>query len=84
MTRVKFVIFKNEILALFPDLKEQHDCIACYSLRNGHTIGSPDLMRRHRANLSEYTPMLNALVAKGYKDLKVINEKKLSLRKKKP
>ena len=80
MTRVKFVIFKNELVALFPDQKERDEYIASYSLRDGHKLAHFDLMRRHRATESEYTPLLNALIAKGYADLKVINQKPLKPR----
>lgn len=74
MTRVKFVKFCNEILALFPDeIWSQDGSIMSYARIGQHGGASRSLMRCKAATPDEYMGLLNELKSVGYDDLVVIN-----------
>jgi len=74
MTKVKFVIFKSELLALFPDLHEENNSVSCYARLGQHGIADRSLLRYKAATKEEYADLLKELVAIGYDDLKIMNK----------
>jgi hypothetical protein len=79
MTRVKFVIFQKELLAIFPDEQFNHwnkDTVTCYQTVGQHGEASKSLLRCKAATKDQYSDLLKELVAIGYDDLKVMNKEK--------
>jgi len=76
MTRVKFVIFKGELLALFPDIKHSESLITCYAKIGQHSGASKDLMKLKYVKKDKYFLLLKELKNQGYKNLFVMNENK--------
>lgn len=78
MTRVKFVIFQNELVAIFPDDQFNHwdtkTCIS-YARVGQHSQASKSLLRCKAATKEQYNDLLKELVAIGYDDLKIMNRK---------
>lgn len=77
MTRVKFVIFQNELIAIFPD--EIHssmmpELVMSYQHIGQHGPASRKLLRCKAATKDQYSDLLKELVAIGYNDLKIMNE----------
>ena len=72
--KVKFVIFKNELLALLPDIKENNDCIQCYAHIGQHSAASKNLMKCKKANEKEFLPLLMELKQVGYDNLFILND----------
>ena len=73
--RVKFVIFKKELVALFPSEKENDNCILSYQHVGQHGAASYSLMRCKKATKEEYVSLLQELKNIGYDDLIIMNEK---------
>jgi hypothetical protein len=78
MTRVKFVIFQDELIAIFPDEQFNHwdtkTCM-CYARIGQHSEISKSRIRCKAATKEEYTDLLKELVAIGYDDLKIMNKR---------
>ncbi len=78
-TRVKFVMFKDELLALFPDEKYSNNpndtSIMSYAHNGQHGAASKGLMKLRYIKKSVYNPLLKELKSIGYDDLEVLNEK---------
>ena len=79
MTRVKFVIFQDELLAIFPDEQFNHwntkTCMS-YQTIGQHGECGKSLLRCKTATKEQYSDLLKKLVAIGYDDLKVMNKEK--------
>lgn len=78
MTKVKFVIFQNELVAMFPDDQFNHwNTKTCnsYQTIGQHGEASKSLMRCKSATKDQYNDLLKELVSIGYDDLKVMNKK---------
>jgi len=77
MTKVKFVIFQNELVAMFPKEQFNHwDTSTCmsYSHIGQHGEASKSLMRCKAATKEQYEPLLKELIRIGYDDLKIMNK----------
>lgn len=61
--KVKFVVHKGEVLALFPTEKATHydDSIGCYARLGQHSGASKSLMRCKRAKPEQYFNLLREL-----------------------
>ena len=70
-TRVKFVIFQKEIIALFPDNVTGKNLIDSYQHIGQHGSASKSLLRCKRATKEQYESLYQELVEIGY-NLKVI------------
>ena len=78
-TKVKFVVFKGELTALFPEeLYNERvygkKLITCYAHIGQHSSASRSLMRCKQAKKEQYQDLLNELKRQGYDNLHVINE----------
>jgi len=75
MTKVKFVIFKKELVALFPkeNATTYDDSIMSYAKIGQHGSASKGLMRCKKATKEQYIPLYLELLAIGYDDLLIMN-----------
>jgi hypothetical protein len=80
MTRVKFIMFKGELVALFPD--EIYNAslyggtqIMSYMKIGQHGPASSSLLRGRYATPEQYEPLLRELRRIGYDDLEVMEGK---------
>lgn len=77
MTKVKFVIFQGELVAIFPDEQFNHlntkTCVS-YQTIGQHSECSKSLLRCKAAIKEQYSDLLKELVRIGYDDLKIINK----------
>lgn len=73
---VKFVNFKNEVLALFPEIAFKHFStdIQSYAHLGQHGSASKSLMRCKMATKGEYVNLEKELNRVGYNNLIIINE----------
>lgn len=75
--KVKFVRFKGELLALFPNRIElDGNYILSYESFGQHGIASKSLMKLRYAKKEEYMTLLNELKSIGYDNLEVMNERR--------
>lgn len=76
--KVKFVIFRKELIALFPKKQFNHwnkqSCMS-YARIGQHSEASKRLMKCKKASKEEYSNLLQELVSIGYDNLIVMNEK---------
>jgi hypothetical protein len=72
---VKFIIFEKEVVALFPNIKENEDYISSYAHVGQHSGASYSLMKCKKATKDEYKDLLNELKGQGYDNLLILNEK---------
>lgn len=70
-TRVKFVIFQKEIIALFPDHVTGKNLIDSYQHIGQHGSASKSLLRCKRATKGQYENLYQELIEIGY-NLEVI------------
>jgi hypothetical protein len=78
-TPIKFVIFKGEVLALFPktyysEVLYGKKLITSYSHAGQHSSADRSLLRCKEASLAEFLPLFRELVGMGYIGLEVINK----------
>lgn len=77
MTRVKFIIFQEEIVAIFPDEQFNHwnikTCM-CYAHIGQHGEISKSRMKCKSASKEQYIELLKELERIGYDDLKIMNK----------
>lgn len=61
--KVKFVKFKGEIVALFPELEQgENEYITCYAHLGQHSTASKSLLRCKKALPSEYFSLYKELL----------------------
>lgn len=56
--KVKFVIHKGEVLALFPEEIHSYGTITSYAKMGQHSGASPSLLRCKKAKPDQYYPLL--------------------------
>lgn len=68
ITKVKFVKFKGEIVALFPECVNRHNknMIMSYAHLGQHSEASRSLLKCKKATLKECADLLNELTKIGY------------------
>lgn len=74
-TKVKFVKDDTgEITAIFPEIKENNNCVLCYAHLGQHSAASRQWIKEKTqpAAEEEYSDLLKELQQQGYKNLKVI------------
>ena len=75
-TKVKFIKFQGDIIALFPECKNMHyPMIMSYAHNGQHSEASSSLMKLRYATPAEYLPLMKELERIGY-DLQVMKGKK--------
>lgn len=66
ITKVRFIVFKGEILALFPEIPENNDCILSYQTIGQHGAASKSLLKCKKATPEQYEKLRNELTGIGY------------------
>lgn len=61
LTKVKFVVFKGEIVALFPEITNGEGLILSYAHIGQHSTAHRDLLKCKRATFAQYKDLANEL-----------------------
>lgn len=76
-TKVKFIILKGEVVALFPETKNMHyPLIMSYAHIGQHSEASPGLMRCRFAPKKDYKALEKELTQLIGYELEVLNERR--------
>lgn len=74
-TRVKFIVFQGDIVAIFPDIIwNLKGDVTSYMRIGQHGPASKSLIRCKAAMKEQYETLLKELVGQGYDDLIVMNK----------
>jgi len=86
-TKVKFVMFDGDVIALFPDEIYNDNLygnkfIESYQYIGQHAAASRGLLRKKEATTNQFLPLYKELIKQGYNSFSVINKQLITYHRK--